>query len=201
MLTKTQTDIEKKEELFKDRRELLGQLSSIVQRAEYIRGCKKAKSFPFFYTAHYKSSRGNRYSIIIEATDRKKGSLNPLFSIYTILQTEEGKYMLRYDLVKEHVNIFTPHFFKRYRERFLKREAPSTDEVIATFQKRNPNTAGGEEGKVQTCNDGYILSKEIDKELSVCVTFVSFDMLQEGQTSTAEKLLEVISKHEKELEL
>lgn len=201
MLTKTQTDIEKKEELFKEKEELLSQFSTILKRADYVRGCKKATRFPYYYTAHYKSKRGNRYTLILEATDRKKGSANPLISVYTTLETEEGKYMLRYDLIRNHVNIFTPHFFKRYRERFLKRDTDSADETIATYHRRNPNNAATNGGDVQTCNDGYILSKEVDSELSVCVTFVSFDMLRGEQALTSEKLLDIIKKHEKKLEL
>ena len=201
MLTKTQTDIEKKEELFKEREELLSQFSSILKRADYVRGCKKATRFPYYHTAHYKSKRGNRYTLILEATDKRKGSSNPLISVYTTLETEEGKYMLRYDMIREHVNIFTPHFFKRYRERFLKQGTASADEVITTFARRNPNVAATKGEGVQTCNDGYILSKGIDNELAIAVTFLSFDMLREEQAETSERLLEVIRKHEKSLEL
>lgn len=201
MLTKTQTDIEKKEELFKDREELQRQLSSIAQRADYIRACKKAKRFPFDFVAHYKSTRGNRYTITLTATDKRRGSINPLISIYTILETEEGKYMLRYDIVRNHVNIFTPHFFKRYRERLLKRDTASADETIATFARNNPNTATLRGGEVQTCTEGYILAKDIDRESSVCVTFISFDMLREEQAETSEGLLEIIKKHEEENEI
>lgn len=201
MLTKTQTDIEKKEELFKDGGELLNYLPTLVNRADYVRTCKKATRFPFDFEAHYKSKRGNRYKIVLTATDKRKGSTNPLVSVYTTLETEEGRYMLRHDVIKHHVNIFTPHFFKRYRERFLKRDTASAEETITTFARRNPNIAANKEEGVQTCNDGFILSKGIDSELSISVTFLSFDMLREEQTETSESLLEVIRKHEKSLEL
>lgn len=201
MLTKTQTDIEKRDELHKDRGELLRQSLAITQRADYIRACKKAKSFPFDYMAHYKSRSGNRYTIIVTPTDRKKGSSNPLFSYYTTLETDEGRYMLRYDMVTNHVNIFTPHFFKRYRERLLKSSTASAEEVITTFARRNPNTAQTMGGDIKTCNEGYILGKGIDKDVSVCVTFLSFDMLKGQQVETSEKLLEIINQHEESLKL
>ena len=201
MLTTTQTDIEKKAELFKDREELLRQLQTIVERADYIRACKKASRFPFNYTAHYKSARGNRYTLILTATDKRKGSTNPLISIYTTLDAREGKYMLRYDPVLQHVNIFTPHFFKRYRERALKQPTALADEIIATFAVRNFNTAQNRNKMLQTCSEGYIPTKKIDNGVDVCLTFISFDMLRDEQMEDAEKLLEIIKRHEKDCEL
>jgi len=201
MLTKTQTDIEKRDELYKDKDELLKQSLSIPQRADYIRACKKAKRFPFDYMAHYKSKRGNRYTIIVTPTDRKKGSSNPLFSYHTTLETKEGRYMLRYDLVTNNVNIFTPHFFKRYRERLLKSSTASAEDIITTFARRNPNTAQTINGDIKACNEGYIFAKPIGEGISVCVTFLSFDMLREDQMETSERLLEVINQHEESLKL
>lgn len=177
------------------------QLQSIVERADYIRACKKASRFPFNYTAHYKSARGNRYTLIITATDKRKGCTNPLTSIYTTLDTREGKYMLRYDLVRQHVNIFTPHFFKRYRERALKQPTGLADEIIATFAVRNFNTACNFGKQLQTCSEGYIPTKEIDNGVSVCLTFISFDMLHDEQMDDADKLLAIIKRHEKDVEL
>ena len=70
MITKTLTDIEKKEEIFKDREELYSHILSIRERADYIRAVKKAPRFPFNYITHFKSRRGNRYTIIVTPTDK-----------------------------------------------------------------------------------------------------------------------------------
>ena len=201
MITKTQTDIEKRDEMFSERLELTRQFQNIPQRRDYIRACKKAKSFPFYYNAHYKSSNGNRYTIVVEATDRKKGSANPLMSTFTTLDTEEGKYMLRYDTVRQHVNIFTPHFFKRYRERFLKDNRASVDDVIMTFHKRNPNLPKDDKENVFIGRDGYILSKGKGEGIDICVTFVTYGMLKNGQIDLFKKGIERIDEVEKELEL
>jgi hypothetical protein len=200
MITKTLTDIEKKEEIFKDREELYSHILSIRERADYIRAVKKAPRFPFNYTTHFKSRRGNRYIIIVTPTDKKRGGLeNPLFSVYTKLTAEEVDYILRYDMVYKHVIIFTPHFFSRYRERYLKAENLTAGEVIDTFTKRNFNVANSKkEGEeyIGTCKDGYIHLREKDKGVSVAVTFIGFDTLSRWKKEETGSLLEVIKRHE-----
>lgn len=200
MITKTQTDIEKKREVFRDSYEINEQLTKIIQRSDYVRAVKKAPKFPFNYTTHFKSKRGNRYTIILTPLDKKKGGLeNPLTSIYTKLSTEEGVYMLRYDSVKYNLTIYTPHFFSRYKSRFLKEDSLSPEEVIDTFAKRNFNlvrsTEAGEE-YIGTCTDGYIHLKHKEGGVTIAVTFVSFDMLRKEQTDKTEILLDFIKKHE-----
>lgn len=200
MLTKSQTDLEKKEEIFKDKKELYSHIQKIRERADYIRAVKKAPKFPFNYISHFKTERGNRYTIILTPTDKKRGGLiNPLLSVYTKLNTDEGEYMLRYDMVWNHVIVFTPHFFSRYRSRFLKNDELSAKEVIDTFAKRNMNVANSktdEKEFVGACKDGYIHIRIKDKELSIAVTFIGFDTLSRWRTEETESLLEVIKKHE-----
>ncbi len=200
MITTTQTDIEKKDEIFKDKEDIRYHITTILQRADYQRKVKKATKFPFNYTTRYKTKRGNRYTIILTPTDKKRGGMvNPLLSIYTKLTTSEGEYMLRYDMVLERVMIYTPHFFYRYRTRFLKDDNISAKEVIDLFAQRNFNVSFGklEDGeRVGACKDGYIYIRTKDEGVSVAVTFISFDMLREEQLVDVEKLLEIIKKHE-----
>lgn len=199
MLTKYQTDEEKRNEILSERDEIIEQFRRIVLRAEYIRACKKAKSFPFYYLAHYKSKKGNRYTIITEATDRKKGSSNPLMSVFTTMDAEEGRYMFRFDTYRNQVNIFTPHFFKRYRERFLKDDKMSTDEIMLSFNKRNPNLPKDPDKGIYVGRDGYILAKNKCEGMDVCVTFVSFDMLKGDQIERFNSGVDLIERYEKDL--
>ncbi len=201
MLINELSDIEKKEEIFKDKKDLELHLPTILQRPDYIRAVKKASVFPFNYTTNYKSKRGNRYIIIITPTDKKLGGLlSPLFSVYTRMETKNGVYMLRYDMVKEHVTSFTPHFFSRYRSRFKNDSNLNTEKLIDTFAKRNfcwfaDNT--GQQEIFGTCRDGYIVFRNKDKGLSVAVTFVSFEMLRTEQKEIADSLLEKLKKRDK----
>ena len=193
------TDIEKRQDIQKDRRDLIDFFETILQRADYRRKVKKATHFPFVYIATFKSRRGNRYKVIVTPTDKKSGLTNPILSVYTSLDTKEGTYILRYDWVLDHVSIFTPHFFRRYRERFLKDEALSSEEVRDKFLLRNQNLSSGN-GKVAedigTCRDGYIYIRRKDINTNVCVTFVSPEMLTDEQQRDRAALLEVIKKHE-----
>ena len=200
MITTTQTDIEKRDEIFKDKEDIQYHITTILQRADYQRKVKKATKFPFNYITHYKTKRGNRYIIILTPTDKKRGGLsNPLLSIYTKLTAYEGEYMLRYDTLFEHVMIYTPHFFSRYRTRFLKDEKISAQEVIDLFAQRNFNVSWSKQEcgeRVGACKDGYIFIRTKDKGISVAVTFVSFDMLREEQLVDVGELVEIIKKHE-----
>ena len=199
MVLDTATDIEKRQDIQKDRRDLIDFFETILQRADYRRKVKKATHFPFVYIATFKSRRGNRYKVIVTPTDKKSGLTNPILSVYTSLDTKEGTYILRYDWVLDHVSIFTPHFFRRYRERFLKDEALSSEEVRDKFLLRNQNLSSGN-GKVVedigTCRDGYIYIRRKDINTNVCVTFVSPEMLTDEQQRDRAALLEVIKKHE-----
>ena len=204
MVLDTFSDIEARQELLKDRQGLIGFIPSILERADYRRRVKKATRFPFNYTATFKSSRGNKYKVILTPTDKKKGAANPLLSVFTSLDKKEGTYILRYDMATEHVSIFTPHFFKRYRERFIKDEALSSEEVRDKFLLRNFNitvNSKTEKETVGTCLDGYIFIRNKDKNTSVCVTYVSPDLLTDEQQGNRVALLQSIKEHEERLKI
>lgn len=199
MVIGTFSDIEARQELQKDRRELIDFFPSILERADYRRRVKKATHFPFVYIATFKSRRGNRYKIIVTPTDKKSGLTNPILSVYSSLNTKEGTYILRYDWVLDHVSIFTPHFFKRYRERFLKDEALTPEEVRDKYLLRNQNLSSSSDKvreDIGTCRDGYVYIRRKDDNTNVCVTFVSPDMLTEEQLRDRAALLNVIKRHE-----
>ncbi len=199
MLTTIGTDIEKRIEIQKDKNEIISFMESVVNRPDYIRRAKKSIRFPYNYEASFKSKRGNRYSCIFTITDKKKSIRNPLFSVSTSLDTDEGTYVLRYDIVRESVAIITPHFFKRYRERFLKDDIISPEEVRNKFLKRNFNVSiqNKEVGDaVASCKDGYIYARLKDYKTIIYVTFVSLEMLSNEQLKTQSDLLEVIREYE-----
>lgn len=204
MVLNTFSDIEARQELQKDKGELKRFFPSITERADYKRRVKKATRFPFNYIATFKSSRGNRYRVILTPTDKKRGATNPLLSVFTALDTKEGTYILRYDMITENVTIFTPHFFKRYRERFLKDEALSSEEVREKFLLRNFNitvNSKTEKESVGTCLDGYIFIRNKDRNTSVCVTYVSPDLLTDEQQGNRAALLQSIKEHEERLKI
>ncbi len=196
MLIDVLNDIEKKTEVMKDKDQIRSFIPSIFQWPDYKRKVKKALNFPFNYIAHFKSKRGNSYQIYITPTDKKKGADNPLVGVYTRMQSKEGIYVARYDIVKDHITLFTPHFFKRYRERFLKDDEMDMDEVIKTYLKRNPNQFSTPRETFTVCNDGAIFIKEVDKQMCIGVTFVSNDMQRDEQKEEWEKALEELGDFE-----
>ena len=198
MLTTIGTDIEKRLEIQKDKSEIISFMVSVVNRPDYKKKKKKSIRFPYNYEASFKSKRGNRYNCIFTITD-KKSIINPLISVSTTLDTDKGTYVLRYDVVIGSVAIFTPHFFKRYRERFLKDDIISPEEVRKKYLKRNPivTITNKEVGDaVASCKDGYIYARLKDDRTIIYVTFVSLDMLSDEQLKTHSGLLEKIRKYE-----
>ena len=206
MITDNFTDIELRDELFKHKRDIISQLSKVVLRPDYIRTVKKAAKFPFNYLSPYKSSRGNRYIIMLTPTDRKRGASNPLTIVYTKLQKKEGIYAIRYDIVNNHITIFSPHFFSRYRTRFLKNEDYKTDILIDKYMQRNANLSVTKDSglpnevMVGACEDGLVFVKRITDGVSIALTFVSKDLLKDGQIPQNEQLLKIITEHLEEIQ-
>ena len=87
--------------------------------------------------------------------------------------------------------IFPPHFFSRYRERFIKNNNITTQQVIIKYFKNNLIITVKLNNKDKTfmgsCNDGIVFG-EYDNELVFIKTFISRDMLFEKQKKMNLKL-------------
>lgn len=82
------------------------------------------------------------------------------------------------------LNLYTPHMFMRYNERFLKNDKLSKSEIILRFFQNNRNRWGkscpSEEYPLSAymfCNDGVCLCDVEDSMNTVFRTFLSWDML------------------------
>ena len=85
-------------------------------------------------------------------------------------------------------DIYTPHFFDRYRERFLCDLSKSKEATIMTFIHNNLNHMRTDiESKKHpnnwfvVCNDGLCLCTKHPKNIYEMNTFVTFEMLHEEQ--------------------
>ena len=84
--------------------------------------------------------------------------------------------------------IFTPHFFDRYRERYLKDPTIPKLEVVQRFMLGNSQGALAEipsekyPGSVWSrCDDGLMLCTKLTDEIYECKTFISFEMTGFGE--------------------
>lgn len=143
---------------------------------------------------------GIKYKIIIIGVTPKKPFI---FSVYTIINdSKTGKKTAIYFPsispdkinIKDTVTVYTPHFFKRYNERFLKNDKLSLEELIDTYFRRNGSKMASikkvtkEDGTIDLLVsakslDGVGLGK-IDLKHSKSIilkTFISNDLLFDDQ--------------------
>lgn len=198
MLTETMTDTEKKDEILKDKDFITTQLEKIVSRKDYVRTVKKAPFLPYDYVASFKTPRGNRYTAVLTIRDRRKSLVEPLVSIYTKLSTSEGLYMIRMDFSTGGIIIYTPHLFSRYRERHLKDESLSSEDVMDLFARRNISIVegSGTNAHVGACRDGYLYLKHKEEDIMVAVTFIDHEDLNDTKKDITTPLLEQVKRYE-----
>lgn len=88
--------------------------------------------------------------------------------------------------------IFTPHFFDRYRERFLKDMTLEKEAVIQRFLETNYNMVKTKIASSKypnshylICQDGVCLCNDYSSDILLIKTFLSWDMLGEDQAVVA----------------
>lgn len=195
MLIDTLSDTEKRNELSKEKSDIKRFMLSVLDRADYIRRLKKASKFPYSYFASYKSKRGNRYFFVFISDNKKSGAKNPRVNTYVSMDSKEGKYIIsiaKSDIGNDFYIIYTPHFFRRYRERFLNDDNMAVNDVVKTFITRNTyhvaNIAKGD-NIFGMCNDGIIFFKDKDKDVTVAMTFISRDLQKDFQEKEWSEIL------------
>jgi len=149
----------------------------------------------FFKPVSFKSAKGFNYvyRYYKRAADEKSKSIIGCQD-YIWFVKERGIYAIR----TIHVNtlmgsstvyhIYTPHFFDRYRERFLKDLSIDKLKVIETFMFANDHgmALGFSSEKYpdsvwSRCVDGLCLCNQINDSIYEFKTFVTFAMSQGGQ--------------------
>ena len=148
-----------------------------------------------FKPVSYKSAKGFNYVFRCYKRDvNDKDKLKVGCENYIWYVKERGIYAIReidsasvdgYELIR---CIYTPHFFDRYRERFLKDLSIPKLEVIEKFMLSNdkymskgipsekyPNSSWS------LCKDGLCLCTQINNSLYEGKTFVTFDMAVGGE--------------------
>lgn len=170
------------------------QFGSVVKKSSF------RQKYPLtrMYTAITKE-RKNKIHYMVTALKRSEWN-NPLVVSYMIWDTPRGKHAVmpveiangRYEAIV----IITPHCFHRYRERFLKDEDLTNEEVINLFMKTNSRWFGlyinndlctgspelegmdvNKKKRAQVTFQGVGFSEEIEEDLVIMKTFVSYDML------------------------
>ena len=158
----------------------------------------QSTKFPFVPDPlHFTSSRKNKYLMYIEAKKRSDWKNN---KYYYVCYNNSTEYMYCIDL--DSILIFPPHFFSRYRERFIKNNNITTQQVIIKYFKHNLIISIKLNTKDKTfmgsCNDGIVFG-EYNNGLAIVKTFISRDMLFEKQKKLNLKLEKIREKTWKQI--
>jgi len=192
MIVPAMSETEIQNELSKDYKSCIARIQKDMNK--YRRGIIKASKFPFYFKPiEHTSPSKNNFIIYVDAKS-KKDALMPFITIVAYYNRPEGIYAAMIFPVfggKFKVLIYPPHFFKRYKERYIKEDL-SNIMVIKAFFRNNPTymlQVVEDENFSGSCNQGFVFGKILNPSISIIKTFISTDMLKGDQTSLNEILL------------
>lgn len=163
--------------------------------------------FPVSKTHEFKTlQRKNVFIVILKALKRNHWKM-PFVGVYTVYSRPEGNYAVVPELRTNRVCIYPPHFFKRFRERILKDDSLSNEEMIHDFFSNDWGSLGTLVNKdfetvyyafekddhsntlsfVGVNVYGYFFGEK-QKNYDLIKTIISEDMLFESQKKTFAKL-------------
>lgn len=157
---------------------------------QLIKNSRK-KERVYYKPLDYKSAKGFHYMLQFfkRADDEPdKDKLGLIYYVWFI--KDRGTYAVTFSRLsltdsyaQWHFTIYTPHFFDRYRERFLKDMSISKPEVIYRFIRGNlkMSSTGKSSDKYPNgiwvaCNDGLILCNHLNNIHQEAKTFITYDM-------------------------
>lgn len=186
-------------EIMKDYHELVDYAER--KKQQYTRPIKKSNIFPLhFKPIEYTSSRNNKYYMIFRAYKKKdwKDVHNTTICIY---DNEDGLHAVM--IYKTTIAIYPPHFFSRYRERYLLDRALSSKDVILHYFKDNAIAYGewSNDGDylAMTTTDGVGLGQTFeDAKIYLFKTFLGFDMLFPSQDKYRFEFYEFVEEYKRQ---
>lgn len=150
----------------------------------------KSTRFPMIFNPiHYFSKKTNNDWLIFYYAINKKLAEDAACVAVSEVQTNEGTYVYKYVVAREHnIYVFPPHFFSRYRSRFLKDDTMSKQELINQFIKNSYIgivliLGTGQDKCALSFQDGYAIGDIISRKERIYMfkTFISKDLLRKDQ--------------------
>ena len=186
MIVTSMTDEELLAEVSKD-------YSSCVNRVKkdfniYRRAIIKSSKFPiYFKPIEYTSPRNNRFLLFIEAKS-KKDSTGPFMTFVTYFLKPEGIYAIMIypnSNNSKSITIYPPHFFERYKERYLEKDIDTLEAIKEFFKYNSANIIQFTEGTYYrgSCNHGFVFGEKLGENINILKTFITKDMLKGDQNS------------------
>lgn len=135
MIVPSMTVQEIHKEIFEDIKNLQSKFDEC--RKNFKKAVLKASRYPL--TKSYDCNTiGKKNLFIVAYTAFKRSNWkNPIMCLYSIYTRPEGKYAVAPSVDMNIVTIYPPHFFKRFRERIVKDESISNEDIIRQYFKND----------------------------------------------------------------
>lgn len=185
-------------EVFEDIRNLKSKLDEC--RKDFKKTVLRSSRYPL--TKIYDCITREKKNLFIAAFTAIKRSdwKKPLLGLNGIYSRPEGKYAVALTLDMNIISIYPPHFFKRYRERILKDESISNEDIIRQYFKNDWGFMGAvvnddfeavyhcfendnkndKVGFVAATSQGYCFGEK-QGNINIIKTIITEDMLFENQ--------------------
>lgn len=96
----------------------------------------KSSRYPVVKSYTFLTKKKNVFTVTFTARKRSERK-KPILGFYAIYSRPEGRYAVSITIPSKIISIYPPHFFKRYRERILKDDTISNQDIINVFFKNN----------------------------------------------------------------
>ena len=135
MIVPSMTVQEIHKEVFEDFKTLRNKLDEFQK--DFKRMVLKSNCYPLTKSFEYKTRKKKNLFIIGFTALKRSAWKKPIISTYGVYSRPEGKYVVAPSLDMNISTIYPPHFFKRYRERILKDESISNEDIIRHYFKND----------------------------------------------------------------
>lgn len=128
------------DELFKDVNSLRDKVENC--RKDFKKTVLRSSRYPLTKSYDCKTKE-KRNDFVIGFTALKRSNWKaPIIYLYGLYSRPEGKYAASLTLDMKVISIYPPHFFKRYRERIIKDDSISNEDIIRFYFKNDWGFSG-----------------------------------------------------------
>jgi hypothetical protein len=165
---------------------------------QYRRAIIKSSKFPMcFKPVDCVTPSRNHFIIFLEAKSKKNAN-DPFITLVGYYLRPEGIYaamLLPTNGSDKHIIIYPPHFFERYKQRYLNEDVCSLDAIKTYFRINPTNMLKFDNAKKfsGSCNQGFVFGEMLSSNVLIIKTFISQDMLKGEQVDLNDKLLNQLS--------
>lgn len=135
MIVPSMTVQEIHREVFEDIKNLRNRLDECSN--DFKKTVLRGSRYPIAKSYDCKTKEKKNLFIADFVANKRSDWKKPILSIYGYYSRPEGKYAVAPTLEMNLLSIYPPHFFKRYRERIIKDQSMSNEEIIRQYFKND----------------------------------------------------------------